>query len=272
MKRKHINVLLANNFGGVGKSTVAACLLHPRVGGQLLSIETNNTGAERYGLPIRRYAALQYREYYDDLRRFAFVGNTITDFGASNIERFIDRLHEAGSHDRFDYYVVPVTQTDRGQIESITTLQTLLDTIGVDPERIRVVLNMVKTHRADDPIEAVFPELFAFAGQDQRVKVNPKCAIPSLDVFSLLATSGRSWQDVQNDRTDYDDVYAEAMATCDQGGQDIALRNQYLQELVAQAQNLMNRAWNEMNITLPVNLPASRGIATVEAMAESPKE
>jgi hypothetical protein len=272
MKRKHINILLANNFGGVGKSTIAACLLHPRVGGELLSIESNNTGAERYGLSIRRYAALQYREYYDDLRRFAFVGNTTTDVGASNIERFIERLREAGSHDRFDYYVVPATQTDRGQIESITTIQTLLDTLGVDPERIRIVFNMVKTHRVDGPIEAEFPLLFAFAAQDRRVKINPKCAIPSLDVFSLLATSGRSWQEVQNDKTDYDDVYAEAMATGDKVGQDVALRNQYLQELVAQAQNLMNQAWNQLGITLPVKSPASRAIATVDAMPESAKE
>lgn len=269
MKRKHINILLANNFGGVGKSTIGACLLHPRVGGQILSIETNNTGAERYGLPIHRYAAEQYREYYDDLRRFAFVGNTTTDVGASNIERFIKRLTEAGSHDRFDYYVVPATQTDRGQIESITTLQTLLDTIGVDPDRIRVVLNNVTINRKDGPIEAEFPHLFAFADQDRRVKINPKCAIPSLDVFSLLATSGRSWQQVQDDKTDYDDVYADAMAAGDQVGQDVALRNQYLQELVAQAQKLMNQAWNEMGITFPEQLSAPRAIVAVGGISES---
>ncbi|MEM5384114.1 hypothetical protein VSR68_11020 [Paraburkholderia phymatum] len=177
-------------------------------------------------------------------------------------------MEEAGSHDRFDYYVVPATQSDRGQIESITTIRTLLDKVGADPDRIRVVLNMVTMHKKNGPVEAVFPHLFAFADQDRRVKINPKCAIPSLDVFSLLATSGRSWQDVQNDKTDYDVAFAEAMASGDEVGQDVALRNQFLQELVAQAQNLMNRAWTELDIAVPVNSPTARGVATAEAAPE----
>lgn len=272
MKRKYLNFAIAHNFGGVGKSTIGACLLYPRVGGQLLSIESNNTGAERYGIPVHRYAAAQYREYYEDLRRFAFVGNTITDIGASNIESFIDRLVEAGSYDRLDYWVVPVTQSDRGQVESISTIRTLLDNVGIDPDRLRVVLNMVKMPQKNGPVEAQFPYLFTFADQDRRVKINPKCAIPSLDVFSVLATSGRSWQEVQNDKTDYDVKFAQAMAARDEVGQEVALRNQYMQEMVAQAQNLMNSAWTALDIAVPVISPAPCPVAAEATAPESTKE
>jgi hypothetical protein len=142
LKRKKL--LILHNFGGVGKSTLGACLIHPRVGGELMSIETNNTDAERYGVRVHRYAATQYEGYYRDPRRFSVFGNTLTDVGASNVEAFIDKLIRASGLDQFDYVVVPATQGDRGQIETITTIQTLLDNVGVAPERLRVILNMVK--------------------------------------------------------------------------------------------------------------------------------
>ena len=144
MKLKRKKLLILHNFGGVGKSTLGACLIHPRVGGELMSIETNNTDAERYGVRVHRYAATQYEGYYRDLRRFSVFGNTLTDVGASNVEAFIDKLIRASGLDQFDYVVVPATQGDRGQIETITTIQTLLDNVGVAPERLRVILNMVK--------------------------------------------------------------------------------------------------------------------------------
>ncbi|MGF7001347.1 hypothetical protein [Paraburkholderia sp. GAS32] len=244
------NLLILHNFGGVGKSTIGGCLIHPRVGGELMSIETNNTDAERYGVRVRRYAAAQYSDYYRDLRRFSVYGNTVTDVGASNAEAFIDKVNESGGRDQFDYIVVPATQNDRGQIETITTIQTLLDNVGVDPDRIRVVLNMVRKPVRTAPIEGEFTHLFAFAEQDRRVKINPKCYIPQLQLFSHLAAANRSWLDVVNDRTDYSAKIMEAINAGDTTAEELACDNALLQEMAGQARDILDRAWAELNIDI----------------------
>ncbi|CAN7744414.1 hypothetical protein LJR267_010488 [Paraburkholderia hospita] len=163
-------ILIISNYGGVGKSTLAGCLIHPRTGGEILSVESNNLDASAYGLPVHQYAAAEYTQYYADLRRYSAFGNTISDIGASNVEKFIDHLIKSGGHEQFDYVVVPATVGMRGESESISTLLTLLDNVGVAPARIRVVLNQVDKCRRNTPIEQHFERLFAFADQDGRVQ------------------------------------------------------------------------------------------------------
>ncbi|CAN7745099.1 hypothetical protein LJR267_010471 [Paraburkholderia hospita] len=186
-------ILIIHNFGGVGKSTIAGCLIHPRTGGEILSVESSNLDASAYGLPVHQYNAAEYTEFYRDLRRYSALGNVISDIGASNVEEFIDHLIKSGGHEQFDYVVVPATQGMRGETETTTTLLTLLDNVGVAPARLRVVFNQVDKARRTAPIEHYFPRLFAFAKQDGRVQLNPNCWLPKLDVFSVLASATRSW-------------------------------------------------------------------------------
>ena len=264
LKRKKL--LILHNFGGVGKSTLGACLIHPRVGGELMSIETNNTDAERYGVRVHRYAATQYEGYYRDPRRFSVFGNTLTDVGASNVEAFIDKLIRASGLDQFDYVVVPATQGDRGQIETITTIQTLLDNVGVAPERLRVILNMVKKPTRTAPIEGEFAQLFAYAESESRVKLNPNCYLPQLELFSYLAAANRSWSDVANDHTDYDAKIEEAVKARDLAAEERAMDNALLQEMTRQARDIMDNAWKELDIE--VEQPAPKVAQALAAPTE----
>jgi len=242
--------LILHNFGGVGKSTVAGCLIHPRIGGEILSIESNNLDAAIYGLPVRRYAATQYSDFYGDLRRYSVFGNTITDVGASNVEAFVDHLIQSGGHEQFDYVVVPATQGIRGETETITTLQTLLDSVGFAPARIRVVLNMVEKATRKTPIETHFRRLFGYAMADGRFQLNPKCWIPRMGVFSILASANRTWSSVVTDQTDYDAKIKEARDAQKKRDEDEAVNNALLQQMVRQAAGIMNDAWNAMNIDI----------------------
>jgi hypothetical protein len=248
-------ILIIHNFGGVGKSTIAACLIHPRTGGEILSVESSNLDASAYGLPVHQYAAAEYTEFYGDLRRYSAFGNTISDIGASNVEKFIDHLIKSGGHEQFDYVVVPATAGMRGETESITTLLTLLDSVGVAPARIRVVLNQVDKARRNTPIEKHFERLFAFANQDGRVQLNPKCWLPKLDVFSILASATRSWSSVRSDHTDYDSKIKEAHLAKQTRAVDEAVNNALMQELVGRASQYVDAAWDALDIDIAEPVP-----------------
>ncbi|WP_109476936.1 hypothetical protein [Paraburkholderia sp. C35] len=243
-------ILIIHSFGGVGKSTIAGCLIHPRTGGELLSVESSNLDASAYDLRVHRYNAAEYTEFYTDFRRYSALGNVIADIGASNVEKFIDHLIKSGGHEQFDYVVVPATQKVRGETETITTLQTLLDVVGIAPARIRVVFNKVDKARTNAPIEQYFPRLFAFAGQDGRIQLNPNCWIPELEVFSVLASATRSWSSVRSDHTDYDAKINEATIAQETRAIEQAANNALMQTMVRQASRYVDPAWDALNIDI----------------------
>ena len=70
--------------------------------------------------------------------------DVIVDVGASNVEQFVNGMRLfAGSIDDFDLFIVPVTPEKKQQIDTVTTVDTLLD-MGVDAEKIKIVFNKVQ--------------------------------------------------------------------------------------------------------------------------------
>ena len=97
--------------------------------------------------------------------------------------------------------------------------------------------------------------MFAFANQDGRVQLNPKCWLPKLDVFSILASATRSWSSVRSDHTDYDSKIKEAHLAKQTRAVDEAVNNALVQELVGRASQYVDAAWDALNIDIAEPVP-----------------
>nr|UVN17958.1 hypothetical protein pPsy0479a_00126 [Pseudomonas syringae] len=80
-------VVVINYTGTVGKTTISANLLWPRMGGApLYAIESINETAENLGLDVEKLRGDAFRELF---KRLMLEDQAIIDVGASNVEDFI---------------------------------------------------------------------------------------------------------------------------------------------------------------------------------------
>jgi hypothetical protein len=237
---KHL--LIINGYSGVGKSTMGAVLVAPRFGGEIMSIETANKDGERYGQKVHRFSAEDFPDYSKAL--FGAKTRTVTDVGASNYVWFLDQLDVYGGLENYDTVLTPADPSDRGQIETISTIQTLL-TAGLDPARLRIILNKSKKPTPKNPLQRQFS--FLWANLPEEVSINPKCYVPHLPLFQHLAYANLSWDEVVDDHTDYRQKTEEALS---KGATDVEalVKRRILQQMVRQTQQYLDDAYRELHI------------------------
>lgn len=148
----NFKVAIISVSGNIGKTVFKRFLLLPRMpGAEEYSIETiNKDGRESKSEIILRGGR------FEDLQRSLLpASSAIVDIGASNVEQTMSALKRLeGSHEDYDYFIVPVVKTAKPQADGIKTVHELLK-LGVEPEKIKVVFNMVEYK---DEIEADFAE------------------------------------------------------------------------------------------------------------------
>lgn len=196
-----MKLAIINFSGNVGKTTVARHLLAPRISkAQLLSIESANADeGEADALIGKQFAKLQQALQIED--------NLIVDIGASNIEDLLAGMQRyKGSHENFDYFVVPTVSDVKQQRDTANTVEKLAS-IGVDPGRIRIVLN-----RVDEsiPIAQQFGMLEKYLAGSPVCTFNAKCVISDNEIYQLVKHDSRSIADLAADATDYKAQIAKA--------------------------------------------------------------
>lgn len=198
------NLLVVSKAGTVGKSTLATILIAPRFGcDEVIAIETENAAGARYAQKVTRFTAERYAAYMEYLINVADEGkNTVTDLGASNYVAFVRMLAVANGIDFFDYVVVVTDTQERSQQDAIETIHQFFG-LGLEPERLRVVLNKSQPALPELTIEQQFETIFAAARIDPRIKVNPACTMPALPIFDQMAFNGISWSELLADTTDH---------------------------------------------------------------------
>lgn len=197
-----MKVAVINFSGNVGKTTVAKYLLQPRLQeAKYLAIETINAdGSDQAAMK-----GSQYGEIVDSLR--LLNGDVVIDIGASNVETFIELMQDyMGSHDEFDYFVVPTVPALKQQRDTIATIDALNE-IGIDPNKIRVVFNMMD--RSDDPVR-VFSGLFDLHRQDKSFILRPDAVVTRSEIWTRLKDTKRSLADLATDTTDLKGALAQA--------------------------------------------------------------
>lgn len=191
-----MKVAVLNYTGTVGKTTIAAHLLSPRMNdAPIYAIETINETAGGNGLDVEKIRGDKFRDLF---KKLMLIDDAIIDIGASNVEAFLDGMVKfEDSHLEFDYFVVPVTSGSKEQKETISMISTLSD-FGIAAEKIRVVFNRVESDVSDE-----FMPLLNFIKKSKFCIANQEAAIFENELFDLLSVKKLAIGSVLSDETDY---------------------------------------------------------------------
>lgn len=199
-----MKVALINFSGNVGKTTLARHLLLPRMpGAELISIESANAGSERTPA-LRGYQFGELQEYLQT------VDSAVVDIGASNVEDLLNLMQlYRGSQADFDCFIVPTVPPVKQQQDTIATLVELSQ-LGVSPQRLRVVFNMVDMRT---PVDQSFYLLLAFLAEQPIATANTACRLGENEIYARLRRTTMSLSEMAADETDYKALIAKAPDT-----------------------------------------------------------
>ena len=199
-----MKVAVINFSGNVGKTTISRHLLVPRIpGAELIAIESINAdeGFEGQSLRGRQFGELQ--EYMQT------VDSLVVDIGASNVEDLMGLMRRyRGSHEDFDFFVVPTVPARKQQQDTMATLFDLSRS-GVPPERLKIVLNMV-----DEELDLAqaFEPLLAFLEKYPVAQVSTDCRLGANEIYGRVKGMGAAVNltTLANDATDYKSLIAKS--------------------------------------------------------------
>ncbi|WP_208952241.1 StbB family protein [Rahnella sp. ChDrAdgB13] len=188
-----MKIAVLNNSGNVGKSTICNALLQPRLPeSRVIKVETINTD----GTLDEKVSA---NDFIEISRMIDSSPCAIVDVGSSNIETFFKKMTTfKGSQEDFDYFIVPITPQNKQQMDSLVTIETLLD-LDVEPSRIRVIFNMVDS---DKSFEKQFSGVFENK-TFKSLKIKDFPIINNTELFTHLHDIGKPLTSVLSDERDF---------------------------------------------------------------------
>lgn len=196
-----MKIAVINFSGNVGKTTVARHLLVPRIAGaELIAVESINAD-DGQNQAVRGSQFGELQEYLQT------VDNVVVDIGASNVEDLLALMRKyRGSHEDFDYFVIPTVPALKQQQDTIATLAELAR-IGIPATKMRVVFNQIED---DTRISELFASLFAFIEQHQFAPASTLCKLGANEIYERVKGSGVGLAELVRDKTDYKAQIAEA--------------------------------------------------------------
>jgi hypothetical protein len=188
-----MKIAVINFSGNVGKTTVARHLLAPRMNNaQVIAVESINSdgGVEE---------AVRGKQLGELLEAMGLMDDAVVDVGASNVEDFVNLMKQyRGSHEDFDFYIVPTVSKSKQQRDTISTIEALSE-LGIPAKKIRVVFNMVELNEVPS---RVFSGIFEYATAEKRFTLKPEAVIHMNDIYGKLKNSEQTIADILNDPTD----------------------------------------------------------------------
>jgi hypothetical protein len=196
-----MKIVVMNFSGNVGKSTVARHLLSPRMNNaKIIPVESINSD----GTQDQAIKGKQYGELLSALSVFA---DAVIDVGASNVEDFVALMKKYdGSHEDFDYFIIPTVKNNKQQNDTISTIEALKE-IGIPAKQIRLVFNMVDDA---DSVQKVFDRLFTYHAESKNFTLRPDAVIHENEIFLKLKNSAESISDILSDPTDLKELLKAA--------------------------------------------------------------
>lgn len=196
-----MKVAVISFSGNVGKTTVARHVLAPRMkGAELVSVESANADEqEADALRGKDFAHLQEYMLASD--------SLIVDVGASNVEDLLHLMRKfKGSHDDFDYFVVPAAPDVKQQRDTANTANELAK-MGVPASKIKILLNRVAD--GSTPLKQ-FGALVAFLAENPVATLTPAAHLTDNEIYQKVKLDGRSISDLASDKTNYKELIAKA--------------------------------------------------------------
>lgn len=193
-------VVVTNFCGGVGKTTLSARLLYPRLqieSGNVFCFDTLNNGLVEEGVQAEVVHDHQLAEVID---RIMLSDSALFDVGHSNVQAFFKGMERMkGVQEEFDYFIVPCTD-DKHAKDETTKAVLALNALGVKKSKIRVIPNQVSDSSID--VESTFAELFALADANYAT-VSKSFAVYHSDAYEGLSNLKLSIEEVLSDPIDY---------------------------------------------------------------------
>lgn len=191
-----MKVAVINFSGNVGKSTIAAHMLAPRMGdARIFSVESLNVDASDEGVDVERVRGKRFSELIDEV---ILSADAVVDVGASNAEDFMRGMKSlSGSHEEFDHFVIPTVSLNKQILDTINTVRALAN-VGVRQDRMRILFNRVEE---GDAVQEEFGELFFAARQRGECTVQPEATVYANEVFGRLKAAGVSLAQICADQT-----------------------------------------------------------------------
>jgi len=201
-----MKVAVINFSGNVGKTTVARHLLAPRIAGaEVIAVESINADdSQTQALRGRQFGELQ--EYLQT------VDNVVVDIGASNVEDLLSLMRKyRGSHEDFDYFVIPTVPALKQQEDTIATLAELAR-LGIPAAKLKVVFNQVEDGAN---VSELFDTLLAFIEQNPLTQANTSCRLGANEIYGRIKGTGVDLTELAGDETNYKLLIAQATETAD---------------------------------------------------------
>lgn len=179
MTETEYRIGILSRSGNVGKTTMARMLLEPRMEGvgDIIYIESLN--ADKVSKEGKMVRAADFEKVVQKLGESLSV---IVDIGVSNLEEMMQLMTQIeGSHEDFDYLLVPVSGSSKQSEDTINTFVDLIN-IGFDPEKIKVVFNNVNVTKK---VEEEFSDVI-FALNKLGIEYNPDAVIYSSNFFPSM--------------------------------------------------------------------------------------
>jgi MinD-like ATPase involved in chromosome partitioning or flagellar assembly len=191
-----MKIAVLNYTGTVGKTTIAAHLLAPRMNdAPVFAIESVNQTAEDLGIDVNKMRGDRFRDLF---KKLLVLDDAIIDVGASNVEEFLNGMTRfEDSHLEIDCYIVPVTSGSKEQKETISAIDTLAN-LGIPPEKIRVVFNRVANEVGEE-----FSHVLNYAKKEKNCIADPEAAIYENELFDMLALKKLTIKAALEDTNDY---------------------------------------------------------------------
>lgn len=189
-----MKVAVINFSGNVGKSTIARHLLASRMSNApVIPVESiNSDGTQDETIKGKQFGELQ--------EALILMDDAVVDVGASNVEDFVNLMKQyKGSHEDFDYFVVPTVPKSKQMRDTISTIDALSD-IGIPAKKIRIIFNMVEL---DETPEREFSGLFEYHNAEKKFTLRTDAVIHVNDIYAKVNGSEKSIIDILKDKTDY---------------------------------------------------------------------
>lgn len=189
-----MKIAVINFSGNVGKSTVARHLLAQRMNNaSVIPVESiNSDGTQDEAIKGKQFGELQ--------EALMLIDDAVVDVGASNVEDFVNLMKQyKGSHEDFDYFVIPTVSKAKQQRDTISTIDALAE-IGVPAKKIRLVFNMVEI---DESPERIFSGLFEYQASAKNFTIRPEAVIHVNDIYGKLKGTETGIKEILADQTDY---------------------------------------------------------------------
>lgn len=199
-----MKIVIMNFSGNVGKSTIAAHLLKPRIpDASVFSVESINSGADSDGIEVEKLRGKKFGSLIDSIM---LLDSAIIDVGASNVEEFLKQMQQyAGSHEEFDLFIIPALKEKKVLHDTVNTI-TALRQIQIPSKKIKVVFN--KLDLDESPFDE-FASIFGLA-KTGACSAHEKGTIYQNEVFERIKGIGKSLGDITKDETDWRQKLREA--------------------------------------------------------------